>query len=100
MDYDTAVAIFRVVLILFVLRQFWHSIFGGFFTCIVLVSPIWIYLALVAFNPPFELEMFRTVAAHTWDILFASPIHRVDVLVNLIINNPWYNQLDQLFKAT
>lgn len=80
---DLAVAIFRILVLVFVLRQFWRSFFGGLLCCLLLVSPIALYVTLVTLQAPVELELFREMAKTNWDLLFSKPFHYTDVVLNM-----------------
>lgn len=77
------VVVFRILVVLFLVRQFWHSFLGGIACCLLLVSPIALYMALVAADAPVEMDLFRQMAKTTWDLLFAKPFHYMDMVMNV-----------------
>ncbi len=80
---DLVVALFRILVLLFLVRQFWHSFFGGLLCCALLVSPIAMYVALVTLEVPVELELFREMAKTNWELLFSKPFYYTDVVLNM-----------------
>jgi len=81
MDYDLSIAIFRLVVLLFIVRQFWNSFFGGIFSCLLLVSPIALYLGLRYFETP--VDVVYELATANWNLLFSRPMYHIHLLMNV-----------------
>lgn len=80
---DLAVACFRILVLVFVVRQFWRSFVGGLACCALLISPITLYMALVMLEVPIEMELFRELAKKNWELLFSRPLYYTDVVMNM-----------------
>lgn len=81
MDYDLSIAIFRVVVLLFVVRQFWNGFFGGLASCFLLVSPIGLYLGLLYFD--IQVDFLLQLANTNWNLLFSRPMYHAHLLMDI-----------------
>lgn len=83
MNNDLFIAFFRIFVLFFVIRQFWKSLMGGIMTCILLVTPIGLYLFMRNMEINFEMELFHQMAVQNWNLLFSRPFHYTSLLLNL-----------------